>query len=224
MRAALVGASDFNEPHFARERFDMVIAVDGGFAHLTETGHTPDAAVGDFDSLGYVPKAGDVRVFPPEKDESDLEIACRVAVEAGCGELVLYGCLGQRFDHSLATMQVMLAQARRGWRVFAIGDTYAITALHGAGDTPAGLAFSAIPVDALRDDLYRNYVSVFAMGGTAHGVWEHGLKYDLDGADVRDDTSLGLSNEFAGTPAHVVVKEGDLMVVFPLGAWDYLQA
>lgn len=222
MKAALVGASDFNGWHFARQRFDMVVAVDGGYAHLQDAGLQPDVAVGDFDSLGFVPEAGDVRRFPPEKDESDMELACRIAVEAGCDELVLYGCLGRRFDHTLANMQVMLAQARAGRRVFAVGDDYALAVLHASGENVAGLAFAPIPLDALQREPYRNFISVFAIGGAARGVWEHGLKYDLDGVELPDDVSRGLSNEFTGAPAHIVVSEGGLAITFPLVAWDYL--
>ena len=224
MRAALVGASDFNGRHFAKQRFDAVIAVDGGYAHLQKAGVQPDFVVGDFDSLGYVPEAGDVRVFPPEKDQSDMQLACRAALQEGCDELVLYGCLGQRFDHTIANVQVMLAAARGGQRAYAIGDDHMLVVLHGQRENPAGLAFNAIPLDALQAEPYRNHLSAFALGGTARGVWEHGLKYDLDGVELRDDTSWGLSNEFTGAPAHVVVKEGSLLVVLPLAAWDYMQA
>ena len=220
----MVGASDFNEKHFAQQRFDAVVAVDGGYAHLQQAGVQPDIVVGDFDSLGYVPEGDDVRVFPSEKDMSDMELACRAAAEAGCDTVVLYGCLGRRFDHTVANMQVMHAAARAGQRVYAVGDGYALAMLHAQGENPAGLAFSAIPLDALQDEPYRNYVSVFALGGVARGVWEHGLKYDLHGVDLSDGTSWGLSNEFTGAPAHVVVKEGSLLIVFPLAAWEYLQA
>jgi thiamine pyrophosphokinase len=223
MKAALVGASDFNAQHFLQHRFDYVVAVDGGYAHLQDAGVQADAVVGDFDSLGFVPTGDGVHVYPSEKDESDLELACRTAVEAGCDALVLYGCLGQRFDHTLATMQVMLAQARDSRRVYAVGDEYALCVLHADGQHAAGLAFDTIPPDMLQSGLYQNRISVFAIGGTAYDVWEHGLKYELDGVEMSDSTSWGLSNEFIGTPAHVVVGRGSLAITFPLVAWDYLQ-
>ena len=222
MRAALVGASDFNAEHFAQQRFDYIVAVDAGYASLQEAGVACDMAVGDFDSLGYAPQAADVRSFPAEKDESDMELACRLASEAGCGELVLYGCLGGRLDHTIANTQVMLAQARAGHRVFAVGDGYAVAAIHAQEGVPATLRFAAIPLDSLRVDPYANFISAFAVGGAAHGVWERGLKYDLDGVVLGDDCSWGLSNEFVGAPAEICVEEGDLLVTFPLAAWDYL--
>lgn len=69
---ALVGASDFNAAHFAAHwkegAFDAVIAVDGGFASLAAVDCAPDLAMGDFDSLGYVPEGMSVKAFSPEKD------------------------------------------------------------------------------------------------------------------------------------------------------------
>ncbi|MDO4533839.1 MAG: thiamine diphosphokinase [Coriobacteriia bacterium] len=222
MRAALVGASDFNGGHFAGECFDFVVAVDGGFAYLRDVGVAADVVVGDFDSLGYVPEAKDVRCFPPEKDESDLELACRVACEAGCDSLVLYGCLGRRFDHTLAVLQVMVKFARRGIRVCAVGDEFALAVL--CGDAGQGcLRFAAAPLDGFGNGMYRNYLSAFAYGGAAAGVCERGLKYALDDATVPDDVSLGLSNEFTGAAAEVRVRTGCLVVTFPLAAWEYLE-
>lgn len=222
MRAALVGASDFNAEHFASCDFDLVVAVDGGYAHLRDAGVAPDVVVGDFDSLGFVPADGDVRRFPPEKDESDMGLACRAAADAGCDELVLYGCLGRRFDHTMGNIQLMLAQARAGRRVFAVGDAFAVAVLHAQAGNLAALSFRGIPEDALAGGEYANYLSVFAIGGTAHGVWERGLKYALDGVDLPDDTTWGLSNEFAaGEESAVRVEDGSLLVTFPLAAWGY---
>lgn len=222
MKAALVGASDFAASHFTTQRFDYVVAVDGGYAQVVAAGSQPDVVVGDFDSLGYVPEAADVRRFPAEKDESDMELACRVAMEAGCDEIVLYGCLGQRLDHTIANLQVMLGCAHAGVRMLAVDDGYAVAILHAVHEKPAELAFSAIPPEVLANGPYANYVSVFAWGGAAHGVWERGLRYSLDGVTLTDDRSWGLSNEFCGKPACIRVEEGSLIVTFPLAAWDHL--
>ena len=66
---ALVGAGPFNADCF-RARFEAgafacVVAVDGGFASLEAVGCAPDVAMGDFDSLGYVPQAAVRKVRAP---------------------------------------------------------------------------------------------------------------------------------------------------------------
>ena len=93
---ALVGATDFNAVHFESQGFDCVIAVDGGYESLRAIGCEPDVAVGDFDSLGFVPAGDNVDVHPSEKDESDMELAIRMAAARGFDTLLIYGALAQR--------------------------------------------------------------------------------------------------------------------------------
>ena len=40
---------------YESDAFDHIIAVDGGLRSLEEVGVKPNVALGDFDSLGYVP-------------------------------------------------------------------------------------------------------------------------------------------------------------------------
>ena len=82
----------------------FVIAADGGYAHTGKLGLQPDAVLGDFDSLGYVPS--DAVVHPVEKDDTDCMLAIRAGLEAGCTDFVIYGALdGPRLDHTLANLQ-----------------------------------------------------------------------------------------------------------------------
>ena len=114
---ALVGAVDFNAEDFlarhAAGAFDFVIAVDAGFAHLEGVGVVPDMAVGDFDSLGYVPKCRRVSRHPVKKDKSDMELAMEKAVTWGHDELVVYGALSGRLDHTLANLQLFAKFSER---------------------------------------------------------------------------------------------------------------
>ena len=221
MRAALVGASTFEADHFRKQHFDYVVAVDGGYAHLQALGVEPDEVVGDFDSLGYVPSAEKVIRYPSEKDASDMALACDIAAAAGCDELVLYGALGGRLDHTLANLALMQGQARAGRRICAVGEGCVVAMLAATEGRAAELRFQAIPLEKLTAEPYRNFLSVFAWGGVAHGVWERGLKYSLEGAVLKDDISLGLSNEFTETEASIGLEQGILLIVVPLAAWDF---
>jgi thiamine pyrophosphokinase len=218
-RCALVGAVDFNAKHFHSQQFDCVIAVDRGYLLLHAIGCEPDLVVGDFDSLGYVPQGKNVMRFPCEKDESDMELAIRGAYEGGCDDLVLYGALAQRLDHTLANLQLMCGCARRGSKVEGIGPDFALSMLDGSGYSR--IAFEAFDPGELPDEGYGRYISAFAYGGAATGVTESGLKYCLDNAEVPDDISLGLSNEFTGEAASLSVGAGNLIVTYPLGAYGH---
>ncbi len=206
---ALVGAVDFNAEDFrvrhAAGTFDLVIAVDGGFAHLKGIGVDPDVAMGDFDSLGYVPKHRHVLRYPVEKDKSDMELAMDEAAARGCGELFVYGALAGRLDHTVANLQLFAEFSERGMQVTGVGDDFAVRLLTGPGvfELPEGLA--------------RGTVSVFAAGDVARGVTECGLVYSLDGETLSNRTSRGLSNELTGQPASVSVDEGTLYIFYPTG-------
>lgn len=209
---ALVGAVEFNAEHFAAQRFDYVIAVDAGYAHLEKIGVVPDLVVGDFDSLGYVPDHPCIETHPSHKDASDIELAMDRAAEKGFDTLVVYGCLSGRLDHTYGMLQLLARFARRGLRAFAAGDAFAVCALEGAGHR--ALRFEAVESGTL---------SAFAHSDTVRGVDEIGLEYPLDKAVLSNDEPLGVSNEFIGKPATVAVEDGTLLVFFPLHAWDAMR-
>ena len=204
---ALVAASDFNEQHFraldAQGAFDEVYAVDAGFAHLEAIGRAPDLAIGDFDSLGYRPTARRVAEFPTKKDKSDLELAFDRAETRRYDLVYVYGALGGRLDHTLANLQIFAAFAEKGMDVIAVGDTYAVHPLVGPD------AFE-LPVHE------SGTVSVFSFSDVATGVFERGMLYSLDDAQLDNRTSRGLSNELIGEDAAIAVESGTLLVFYPL--------
>ena len=204
---ALVGAVDFNAEDFkarqAAGEFDYVIAVDAGFAHLEAIGAVPDMAVGDFDSLGYVPKCRRVSRHPGKPDKSDMERAMEKALSWGHDELIVYGALGARLDHTLANLQLFAKFSERDVYVTAVADTYAVRLLTGPDvfELPA---------------LGGGTVSVFSANDMARGVIERGMEYSIDDEPLSNRTSRGLSNELTGEEATVAVEEGTLYVFYPL--------
>ena len=205
---ALVGAVDFNAEHFkamdAAGAFDFVIAVDAGFASLEAIGREADMAIGDFDSLGYVPRCRRVSRHPVKKDKSDMELAMEKAVFWDNQELFVYGALAKRLDHTIANLQLFARYSERGIYVTGVGDDFAVRCVTGPD------------VFELPEGLDAGVVSVFSANDTARGVIERGLEYSLDDEPLSNRTSLGLSNELTGKPAAVSVEEGTLYVFYPL--------
>ncbi|WP_307980412.1 thiamine diphosphokinase [uncultured Senegalimassilia sp.] len=205
---ALVGATYFNEQDFTTRYnegfFDFVIAVDGGFAPLDRLGVAPDMAVGDFDSLGYVPRAKRVSRHPVNKDASDMELALQRAANYHHSDIYIYGGIGGRLDHTLANLQLFAAYSERGFYVTGIADGFAIRCVTGPD------------VFTLPDNVEKGTVSVFAANDRAEGVIERGLEYSLDDEPLTNRTSLGLSNELIGEEATIAVESGTLYVFYPL--------
>ncbi len=201
---ALVGAVDFNAEDFLRRSFDYVIAVDRGFAHLEAIGVKPDVVMGDFDSLGYVPRFPRIARFPKEKDKSDMELALERALARHADEVYVYGGLSARLDHTVANLQLFAKFSEKGPYITGIGDDFAVRVLTGPD------------VFELPDGVEAGTVSVFAANDRVTGVIESGMKYSLDDVELTNRTSLGLSNELQGEPARIGVEEGSLYIFYPL--------
>lgn len=204
---ALVATCDFNGQHFqaldAAGSFEFVIAVDGGFAHLEAINRTPDLALGDFDSLGYVPETVEVIQHPSHKDKSDLEIAFDHAEGQAFDRVFVYGALGGRLDHTMGSLQMAAGFAERGMEITFIALDCAVRILVGPG------RFELPCID-------RGTVSVFSARDKAFGVVEQGMEYPLDVFELTNRTTWGLSNELTGQPAFVSVEEGTLYVFYPI--------
>lgn len=209
--ALVAAADDFNAEHFraldAAGAFSYVIAVDGGLAHLEAIGREPDLAMGDFDSLGYVPTCKRVSRFPAEKDKSDLELGLDRARARRFDEVVVYAALSGRLDHTIANLQLFARFSETGMYVTGIGADFQVQLLTGPD-----------VLDLPRRD--EGIVSVFAASDEATGVIERGLKYEIDDETLTNRTSRGLSNEFTGVDAAVAVETGTLYIFCPLPELD----
>lgn len=179
---------------------DFVIAADGGLAHTQTLGITPDAILGDFDSLGYIPD--DSQVFPVEKDDTDMMLAIRLGLERGYKEFLLYGAMdGPRLDHTVANFQALSYLCQHGAFGWLIGKDYIVTCLKNGC-----LRFSAEATGIF---------SMFCLGETARGITLKGLHYPLENGELSPHFPLGVSNHFTGHNASVEVKNGTLLCM-----WD----
>ena len=61
-------------------------------------GISPNGILGDFDSLGHAPEGERVIRHPVEKDDTDMLLAVRTGMEAGCRDFIIYGGSYERFN------------------------------------------------------------------------------------------------------------------------------
>ena len=177
----------------------FVIAADGGLRHTQSLNITPNAVLGDFDSLGFFPEGANV--FPVEKDDTDAMLAVRLGLRRGCDEFLLYGSLdGPRLDHTVANFQTLQYLADHGAVGYLIGNTTMVTVVKNGKITfPSGCSGT---------------VSVFCMGQDAEGVTETGLFYGIEDGVFTSGFPLGVSNHFTGKKAEISVKNGSLLVLW----------
>lgn len=196
----IVGAGDGAGIAIDKQPCDLVIAADGGFAHLQTLGIVPDVAVGDFDSLCYVPDCAEVIAHPPEKDDTDTALAIDVGRERGYDNFIIFGGLGGRIEHSMANIQSIAALGELGCRAWLWGEDTAVTVIK---DT--AVHFS---------EREKGYLSVFSHGDVAQGVCLENLKYEVDKVDLLCTYGIGVSNEFIGKIAEVSVENGMLLLIW----------
>lgn len=195
----VVGAGEWYGHQIEVTEDDYVIGVDGGVRYLEENGIAPDLMIGDFDSLGYVPKTGNIIRLQVEKDDTDMMAALQEGIRRGYREFHIYGACGGRVSHTVANVQTLVWLAEQEITGYVYGDRMIMCALK-----DSGITFDA---DC------SGYISVFSHTDKSIGVNESGLKYELNDAVLTNDTPLGISNEFIGVPAKISVEDGVLILI-----------
>lgn len=199
----IFGAGKGLPASFERKKDDLVIAADAGIKSLEKLGFSPDIAVGDFDSLGFVPVCDDIIKHPVMKNDTDMLLAVKTGFERGFKRFMLYGGAGGRPDHTFANIQTLTYIAERGGIGFL--DLCGFTA---AVIIDGELSFSKRA---------RGTVSVFALSERAENVTLSGLLYPLENALLTSSFPLGVSNEFTGESAAVKIGSGTALVIWQGG-------
>ena len=200
----IFGAGKGLPKSFRRKKDDIVIAADAGIKSLEKLNVKPDIAVGDFDSLGFVPACDEIIKHPVMKNDTDMMLAVKTGFERGYTRFMLYGGAGGRPDHTFANIQTLTYIAKRGGQGFLDLNGFTATVI-----TDGGLSFSKGA---------KGTVSVFALSETARNVDLIGLVYPLENAVLESGFPLGVSNEFTGAPALIKIGTGTALVIWQGGA------
>jgi len=224
---------------------DFVIAADGGFAALTSYGVVPDLVIGDFDSLepGLLSAVSDhpnVIRSSAEKDDTDMMLAVKHALNLGYRSFIINGGLGGRLDQTLANIQILVHIADNGACGTLVGHGVFVSVIKNgevrfSADAEQGGMFTMLSTDEAQggmfttlsadeaqggvfttlstDEAQGGTISIFSARDKAEGVTLRGLKYLLVNATLACNCPLGVSNEFIGVPAVVSVREGTLIII-----------
>ncbi|MGN0760996.1 MAG: thiamine diphosphokinase [Christensenellales bacterium] len=194
MKCICVGAGEKPNHNIVKETGDLLIAVDGGLNYLD--GQTVDMVVGDFDSLGYEPKVGEVVKLEVKKDYTDMWVACQKGYESGYREFWLYGATGGRFDHTLANVQLASNLAKKDCKAVLKGNGYDVFVVN------SQVTF---------DDMVGRGVSVFAADRAVIDL--DGFEYAARDLTVTNDFPIGVSNRIIEERAVVKIRQGVAVIV-----------
>lgn len=182
---------------------DLTIAADSGLDLAVRLGLMPDLIVGDFDSVSdpglpsRYPSA-EVISFPRDKDETDTEIAIRIARERGATEVVLVGGGGGRLDHLLGIVEQFERNSRPDLWI------------------SAGCVVRAIDSEIRETGAIGDIISFIPLGCEPCTMRSTGLRWPLDRIEWRRG-DIGVSNEFAEPDVCVTMRTGLLLMIRPSG-------
>lgn len=205
-RCVIVGASPICEikriKTFIKED-DYIIACDGGLNNCKALEIKPNLIIGDFDSFDEKDlkeyKKIEVIKLPREKDDTDTFFAVKEALRRKYEDFLLLGLIGNRFDHSLCNISVLLFLNNKKKKTEIIDDYSKMMIVD--------------KFEKYISDKYA-YFSLMNVDGTAKGVYIENAKYPLKNAQIKSDFQYAISNEvIKGKKASVKVKKGRLLLI-----------
>jgi thiamine pyrophosphokinase len=182
---------------------DLLVAVDGGLKYFTKIKLTPNILIGDLDSVSAkevrdLEKLNvEIRKYPVEKDETDLELALRMLSEFKISRVFVAGATGDRLDHSLGNIHLLtkflsnfdLSLDDGHQEIFLVGEN---TVIHGR---PSDL------------------VSLIPLEEKVTGITTTNLAYRLNNEPLYLASTRGISNVMLGKTAIVQKQKGRLLCI-----------
>ncbi len=187
--------------------YSKIVGVDKGLESLDLLEINPDILCGDFDTVNtlifnkYQDREGCIiKEFPPMKDFTDTHLAVDIAIEEGASIIDICGGTGSRMDHFLGNLGVI---------AYALGKKVKVYMWDGNNK----IQMIDKGIDIKKDECFGKYISLIPYGGEVSGVSLTGFKYALNGATLKLEESLGVSNEVIEEGARIELESGRLIVI-----------
>ncbi len=173
----------------------ILVCADGGADHALKFGHTPEAVIGDFDSLSDEAREqipADRLHHVAEQDSTDFE-KCLQRIEAPA--ILALGFVGARLDHTLAACAVLTRYPDKTVILVGEEDICFLAPERFSIELPIGTVFSIFPMGPVRGK-------------------SSGLKYPIDGLELAPLGQGGTSNEVTG-PVEVELPGRMTLLILP---------
>ncbi|MDD7578111.1 MAG: thiamine diphosphokinase [Elusimicrobia bacterium] len=201
-RVLLIGNGEMLPADYLDElvqKADFILAADGGADRALAAGVTPDAVIGDLDSVSAAAKkqlGNDKFIFVDNQNNTDLEKSLDWIVQNNCKECVICGFAGGRLDFTLGNFLSVYPYVKKmdicfagpGWRIYPLAAGRKFTCQKDA-------RVSLIPLK------------------TCTGVTLKGLQYPLTDARLSwEHAGRSLSNQTTGKEFQILLKTGYMLV------------
>lgn len=169
--------------------------VDRGVYGLLKKGITPKFTYGDYDSVSreereFIESQLKINAVNSEKDYTDSHLALFDLVDKGYNEIDVYGALGDRIDHELMNIQLLLNEKFKNVDIRLIDKLNVI--------------FKVIGKKELKNIGYKYISFIPFFNGTTLTL--DGFKYDGE-VEISIGSTLTVSNEFVGQTATVETNQ-----------------
>ncbi len=184
-----------------------IVGVDKGVEYLYHHQIKPNYIVGDFDSIApeiikYYKTETNVaiREYNPVKDESDTEMAIRIAITIGSTEIYILGATGGRIDHLWANVQSLAIACKFNVRAYIL-------------DPQNRIFVTDKPCQLKKSEAYGKYLSVFSLSGDIFDFNMKGTKWPLEHHVLKPTDSLTVSNRFEDEIVEIDFIGGTIVVM-----------
>lgn len=184
-----------------------IVGVDKGVEYLYHHQIKPNYIVGDFDSIApeiikYYKTETNVaiREYNPVKDESDTEMAIRIAITIGSTEIYILGATGGRIDHLWANVQSLAIGCKFNVRAYIL-------------DPQNRIFVTDKPCQLKKSEAYGKYLSVFSLSGDIFDFNMKGTKWPLEHHVLKPTDSLTVSNRFEDEIVEIDFIGGTIVVM-----------
>lgn len=206
MKVLILTNGDYGDYSFCQvdEKYDYIICADNGIQHAKRLGILPNRILGDFDScsqedLEYFKQAGVmIQQVSSVKDETDTELAVDTAISLGATEIMLYGGLGSRIDHTLGNIHLLKKTLELGIQMWILNHKNEVT-----------LIKDKITLRGHVGEI----VSLLPLSMEVTGIYTAGLAYAVTNGCFVLGSPIGVSNVFSEETARVQIATGLLLVM-----------
>lgn len=207
MRAVIFGNAEISNYNYIKKLLldsDTIICCDGGIRHCIELCIKPNYIIGDFDSATkkeldfYKNQNIEFITFPKEKNFTDMELCIDFVSKREEKELLIFGGIGSRFDHSLANANMLRLALDNKINTKLINENNIVQLIN-----------DEIILNGNENDI----ISLIPLTTKVTGITTYGLYYPLFDETIYVYSSRGVSNKMTGNKAKVTIKEGLLFVI-----------
>ena len=198
---------DFLFETINKENFDTIIAVDNGLRILNENEIKPNHIVGDFDTIDEKilnqykdDNSVEIHQYNPIKDNTDTDIAIKLAIELNSNKIIILGAIGTRIDHVLGNIHILKNAMDCNVECKILDENNEIQLIN-----------KTTILD--KKEVTKKYISLIPLTEKVENVTLKGFKYELENKTLTMGTSLGISNEIIKEQAKIKFSDGVLIMI-----------